>query len=121
MKFFRVAVPQQTNAQGPPSIYLVAEEHRKEHARNEQLYRQIMQDKATLEQAVREIRVLKGLLPICASCKKIRDDGGYWHQLEAYLSHHAEVKFSHGICPDCERAYYADYEVYCDGPPGGKP
>jgi len=92
-------------------IYLVAEEHRKEHARNEQLYRQIMQDKAALEQALREIRVLKGLLPICASCKKIRDDGGYWHQLEAYLSHHAEVKFSHGICPDCERTYYADYDV----------
>ena len=92
-------------------VYLVVAEHRKEHARNEQLCRQLAQDKAELEQAVREIRALKGLLPICATCKKIRDDGGYWHQLEAYITRHTEVKFSHGICPDCERTYYADYDI----------
>ncbi len=92
-------------------VYLVVAEHRKEHARNEQLCRQLAQDKADLEQAVRENRALKGLLPICATCKKIRDDGGHWHRLETYITRHAEVKFSHGICPDCERTYYADYDI----------
>jgi len=92
-------------------VYLVVAEHRKDHARNEQLCRQLAQDKTELEQAVREIRALKGLLPICATCKKIRDGGGHWHQLEAYITRHAEVKFSHGICPDCERTYYADYDL----------
>jgi len=49
---------------------------------------------------------LEGLLPICASCKKIRDDKGAWHNLEAYISNHSEVKFSHGICPDCANRLY---------------
>lgn len=44
---------------------------------------------------------LSGMLPICASCKKIRDDKGYWNQLEAYISNHADVLFSHCLCPDC--------------------
>ncbi len=54
-----------------------------------------------LEQALIQIKKLQGLLPICSYCKKIRDDGNYWHQVEEYLSHHSEVKFSHGICPNC--------------------
>jgi len=48
-----------------------------------------------------ELKVLGGLLPICMSCKKIRDDQGYWTQLESYIHQHSEAKFSHGICPDC--------------------
>jgi len=47
------------------------------------------------------VKQLSGLLPICASCKKIRDDGGYWNQLEQYISDHSDVGFSHGICPEC--------------------
>jgi hypothetical protein len=62
-----------------------------------------------LELAVINIRRLSGLLPICASCKKIRNDSGYWEQIEAYLHEHAEVEFSHGICPDCARKLYPDY------------
>ena len=56
---------------------------------------------ASLGEALADIRNLSGLLPICASCKKIRDDKGYWHQVENYMEDHAEVEFSHGLCPDC--------------------
>lgn len=56
-----------------------------------------------LEQALSEIKVLSGFLPICAWCKKIRDDKGYWNQVEVYLSEHAQAQFSHGICPDCRQ------------------
>jgi CheY-like chemotaxis protein len=54
-----------------------------------------------LEEALTRVKQLHGLLPICAYCKKIRDDKNYWQQVEAYLSAHAEVQFSHGVCPDC--------------------
>ena len=54
-----------------------------------------------LQKALTKIKTLKGLLPICLSCKKIRDDAGYWHQVEAYIHDHAEVEFTHGLCPDC--------------------
>lgn len=55
-----------------------------------------------LKDALENVKKLSGMLPICASCKKIRDDKGYWNQLEAYISKHSEVLFSHGICPDCK-------------------
>jgi hypothetical protein len=58
---------------------------------------------AQLTKALGEIKTLKGLLPICAWCKKIRDDQGYWNQIETYLAQHAEVSFTHGICTDCAR------------------
>jgi hypothetical protein len=54
-----------------------------------------------LTEALGNVKQLSGLLPICASCKKIRDDGGYWNQLEQYISDHSDVGFSHGICPEC--------------------
>jgi DNA-binding response OmpR family regulator len=54
-----------------------------------------------LEQTLAQVRQLQGLLPICCYCKRIRDDGNYWQQVEGYLAAHAEVRFSHGICPDC--------------------
>ena len=59
-----------------------------------------------LREALANIKKLSGLLPICASCKKIRDDKGYWHQVEAYMKDHAEVEFSHGLCPDCMAKLY---------------
>ena len=62
-----------------------------------------------LSQALVQINSLQGLLPICASCKKIRDDKGYWNQLEEYIQEHSEAEFSHGICPDCARKLYPDY------------
>jgi hypothetical protein len=54
-----------------------------------------------LQDALTKIRQLSGLLPICATCKKIRDDKGYWHQIEAYIRDHSEAEFSHGICSEC--------------------
>ncbi|PYT14449.1 MAG: response regulator [Acidobacteria bacterium] len=56
-----------------------------------------------LEEAIARVRQLRGLLPICSYCKKVRDDKNYWQQVEQYVSTHADVKFSHGICPDCYR------------------
>lgn len=62
-----------------------------------------------LKQAHDKIKVLDGLVPICASCKKIRDDKGFWSQLEQYITKHSSAKFSHGICPDCIKELYPDY------------
>jgi hypothetical protein len=56
-----------------------------------------------LQEALANTRALSGLLPICATCKKIRDDAGYWHQVEVYIRDHAEVDFSHGLCPECKK------------------
>lgn len=64
---------------------------------------------ADLTEALGRVKQLSGLLPICASCKKIRDDRGYWNQLEQYISDHSEVGFSHGICPDCVGTLFPDY------------
>ena len=62
-----------------------------------------------LRDALSQVRVLSGLLPICANCKKIRDDKGYWHSVEKYIHDHANVEFSHSICPDCLKVLYPDY------------
>jgi len=67
-----------------------------------------------LEKALSEIKTLSGLLPICSHCKKIRDDKGYWNQIEAYLTEHSEAKFSHGICKECAKKYYPDFDLYDD-------
>ena len=61
-----------------------------------------------LKDALSRVNQLSGLLPICASCKKIRDDSGYWNQIEAYIRDHSEADFSHGICPDCANKLYPD-------------
>jgi PAS domain S-box-containing protein len=58
---------------------------------------------AELQEALAKVKALKGLLPICAWCKKIRDDQGYWQQIEAYIRDHSEADFSHGICPECAK------------------
>ncbi|MDZ7723777.1 MAG: hypothetical protein U5R06_13470 [candidate division KSB1 bacterium] len=62
-----------------------------------------------LEKAYEKINTLNGLLPICASCKKIRDDKGYWNHVEEYISEHSRVDFSHSICPDCSRKLYPEF------------
>ncbi len=63
--------------------------------------RELVERQGQLEQALKEVKVLRGLIPICFSCKKIRDDQGYWHTIEAYIQAHSEVDFSHGLCPEC--------------------
>lgn len=67
-----------------------------------------------LNDYISEIQTLRGILPICSTCKKIRDDEGYWKQIEAYLGAHSDVNFSHGICPDCAEKYYPDMDLYGD-------
>ncbi len=62
-----------------------------------------------LRSAIGNAKQLSGLLPICAACKKIRNDAGYWQQIEQYLKQHSEAQFSHGICPECARHLYSDY------------
>jgi PAS domain S-box-containing protein len=61
-----------------------------------------------LQEALRSVKSLSGLLPMCASCRKIRDKEGAWHNLEAYIRNHTEADFSHGICPDCRRTLYPE-------------
>ncbi len=62
-----------------------------------------------LTEALSEVKKLSGMLPICASCKKIRDDKGYWNQIESYIGDHSEAEFSHGICPDCAKKLYPEF------------
>ena len=61
-----------------------------------------------IEAAMAEIKTLSGLLPICSNCKKIRDDQGYWEQVEVYIAKHSNADFSHGLCPDCMKKLYPD-------------
>ncbi|NLI33584.1 MAG: sensor with HAMP domain protein, partial [Deltaproteobacteria bacterium] len=62
-----------------------------------------------LRNALAQVKTLSGLLPICAACKRIRDDNGYWRQIEAYIGEHSEAEFSHGICPECARRLYPEH------------
>jgi hypothetical protein len=61
-----------------------------------------------LQRALDEVRTLRGIVPICMCCKKIRDDKGFWSQVEQYVSEHTEAQFSHGLCDDCERKMFQD-------------
>jgi hypothetical protein len=65
-----------------------------------------------LQKALSDIKKLSGLLPICASCKKIRDDKGYWRQIEQYIREHSEAEFTHGICPECVKQHYPELTDY---------
>ncbi len=64
-----------------------------------------------LKDALCKVKTLSGMLPICSSCKKIRDDKGYWNQIEFYIGEHSDAEFSHGICPDCMKKLYPEFEV----------
>lgn len=69
---------------------------------------------AELRQALENVKQLSGLLPICSHCKKIRDDKGYWSELETYLHAHSDASFSHSICRECAKKYYPDFDIYED-------
>jgi PAS domain S-box-containing protein len=74
--------------------------------------KQLEKEKETLikdlQDALGQVKTLKGLLPICSACKKIRDDQGYWKQIEVFISSHSEAEFTHGICPECAKKLYPD-------------
>jgi len=70
-------------------------------------YTQLMKQRNELKKALDEIKTLRGMFPICSHCKKIRDDKGYWNQIDSYLRKHSEAEFTHSICPDCQTKYYS--------------
>jgi len=80
----------------------------------------LMHRNEELRKALAEIKILSGLLPICSSCKKIRDDQGYWTQLESYISEHSEAVFTHGCCPDCMKKLYPELYMKKYGSNGEK-
>jgi len=65
-----------------------------------------------LQEALKEIKTLRGILPICSFCKKIRDDKGYWEQVDVYIHKHSQADFSHSICPECAKEHYPDLDIY---------
>lgn len=75
-------------------------------------YRELAKVNRELREAMEEIDILRGTLPICAHCKSIRDDGGYWSRIEEYLEQHASVDFTHGLCPKCEESLYGKEDWY---------
>jgi hypothetical protein len=77
-------------------------------------HRELLAEKENLEKAMRENKTLNGLLPICCHCKKIRDDQGYWQQVEVYVRDRSGADFSHSICPDCFKILYPDYRQIVD-------
>jgi uncharacterized PurR-regulated membrane protein YhhQ (DUF165 family) len=89
-----------------------------ELSRAEEEIRRRKQAEEELQKALSEVKTLQGLIPVCAGCKKIRDDEGYWQQMETYLSHQTDVRFSHGVCPDCMEKYYPDVSPPPHSSPG---
>jgi len=80
----------------------------------EQRTASLQQSNDSLREALAEIKKLSGLLPICAQCKKIRDDKGYWNQIEGYIQTHSEAKFSHSMCPECSDELYSKEDWYIE-------
>ncbi len=97
---------------------------RKKNRRLEQSVRErtheLQERTAQLEQSLADVRTLSGLIPICCNCKSIRNDDGFWEQVEQYIAEHSEANFSHSICPDCFRKLYPDL-AGAKPPSGGKP
>lgn len=73
------------------------------------LYQELEAKNQALRKALKEIQVLRELIPICSNCKKVRNDQGYWEQIDHYLREHSDLKFTHGICPDCLKKLYPDF------------
>ncbi len=90
---------------GSVGVMVDITERKKAEAEKERLIKE-------LQEALTAVKTLTGLLPICSNCKKIRDDKGYWNQIESYIDQRSEVEFSHGICPDCAKELYPEYDLY---------
>ncbi len=76
--------------------------------------KELEQKNSELRKANAEVRTLQGILPICSNCKKVRDDQGYWYQVDAYIEGHSDAKFSHSMCPECNEKFYGDADWYID-------
>jgi hypothetical protein len=88
------------------AVVNITERKRVEHEREKLV--------AELRTALDHVRTLGGLMPICSHCKKIRDDKGYWNQLEKYLVEHTDATLTHGLCPDCVKLYFPEHAVKAD-------
>lgn len=91
------------------SMYAQALERIRLENKNLQKTEELERTVEQLKEALNMVKQLHGLLPICARCKKIRDDTGYWHEVEVYIREHTEAEFSHGICPQCAEELYGDF------------
>jgi AmiR/NasT family two-component response regulator len=100
------------NAQDMERAIIIAMARFRDMIELRRLNSQLEKRNLELEMALAKVKLLSGLLPICASCKKIRDDDGYWHQVEVYVQSHSEAEFSHGLCPECVQELYPD--LYAD-------
>ena len=72
---------------------------------------QLEEKNILLEATLANIKTLKSLLPICSCCKKIRDDKGYWSQVDTYIKEHTDTEFSHSVCPECIKTLYPDLKL----------
>ncbi len=90
-------------------VYLPMRDNIKELEETRQELKGTIQELAV---ALTEVKQLRGIIPICASCKKIRNDGGLWQQVEAYIEEHSDADFSHSMCPDCAAHVYEKLEQF---------
>jgi len=88
-------------------------EQKLKHA-NETLEKKVDERTRHLQEALEKVKTLRGMLPICSHCKKIRDDKGYWQEVEAYIHKYSEAEFSHSICQECAKKHYPDFDIYED-------
>ncbi|MDK9706078.1 MAG: response regulator [Desulforhopalus sp.] len=99
------------NAQPLQILDLLLSTYENAYRQNRELLitqKKLTEANARLEEALASVKTLSGLIPICANCKKIRQDSGFWQQIEAYIGDHSNARFSHGICPDCAKTLYPD-------------
>jgi hypothetical protein len=101
-------------------IQLELSHAQKEIERREQAEKERDKVIQELQKTISEVKILRGFLPICSVCKKIRDDQGYWNQIESYIRDHSEAEFSHGICPECAQKHYPDFDLYPNPDKRGK-
>jgi len=90
-------------------FFAVSERNRELRQLNRELEQKVKTRTENLEEALAQVKQLSGLLPICASCKKIRDESGAWNPMESYISGHSEANFTHGVCPECAKAMREDF------------
>ena len=97
------------NGWGSPSGFIGITRDISERKQAEEQRDKLISD---LQKALVEVKILSGLLPICSHCKNIRDDKGYWTQIELYFHEHSDTEFSHGICPECAKKFYPEMNLY---------
>ena len=107
--YFEITTSPLRNAKGDIIAGIEVVRNVDERKRMEQERERLIKD---LQEALANIKTLSGLIPICASCKKVRDDEGYWNQIESYIKDRSNAKFSHGICPDCAKKLYPELGMY---------